>query len=74
MATYIPEPTYTNIVDAIASLGLDRDMIKITLGERGDIWPASIIGDVREQALRAGQENLRDHRRNRRAGIPYGTP
>jgi hypothetical protein len=40
---YIPTANCRSAIDAIAAkTGADPDEIKITLGEAGDIWPASI--------------------------------
>jgi hypothetical protein len=46
--TYIPTEQYRAAVAAIAALTfIDPDVIKIALGEEGNIWPASIRVDAR---------------------------
>jgi 3-oxoacyl-[acyl-carrier-protein] synthase III len=41
---YVPTEAYRAAVNAIAAkTGVDPDEIKITLGEAGNIWPASIL-------------------------------
>ncbi len=43
---YVPTENYRRAVEAIAAMtGVDPDEIKIALGEHGNIWPVSILGD-----------------------------
>ena len=54
MAHYLDNDTYTRLVDALLNVQpsaftgtVTADEIKITLGEIGDLWPASIVGNSR---------------------------
>lgn len=44
---YISTEQYRAAVNAIAAMaGVDPDEIKIALGERANVWPATILPDV----------------------------